>query len=170
MPWPEILIGEGYEGTGSSAAHVNVVLGERTGPIATAWLTALATPTAGHSPFMVVASPGLAVTPPTLFVNTVTYANESHAMVTRGAAQAGVAAGVVDAVRAGTIPLTIADSALLICSVWVDPAATEAHSDAVFVNNRVAVGTALYNAANELPTSAEVLAGADTIWNQFYSP
>lgn len=170
MPWPDLLIGEGYEGTGSSAAHVNVVLGERRGPIASAWVTALATPSVGHSPFMVVARPGLLVAPPTLFVNEATYANDSHAAVTRGAAQAGVAAGVIDSVRAGTIPVAIADSALLICTVWVDPAATEAHSDAVFVNNRAAVGTALYNAANELPTSADVLDAGDAIWNPFYSP
>ncbi len=170
MAWPGILIGEGYEGTGTSAAHVNVVLGERSGPIATAWATALATPSAGHTPFMVVARPGLPVKPFTLFVNKATFANPSHAAVTWGAAQAGVAAGVIEAVRAGSIPASIAESALLICAVWVDPAATEAHQDPVFVNNKAAVISALFNAAHEVPTVADVLADGDDIWNPFYSP
>jgi 5,6,7,8-tetrahydromethanopterin hydro-lyase len=170
MAWPGILIGEGYEGTGTAAAHVNVVLGERTGPVADAWVNSLATPSAGHTPFMVVARPGLPVKPFTLFVNKATFANSSHAAVTWGAAQAGVAAGVIDAVRDGSIPLSVVDAALLLCAVWVDPGATEAHSDAVFSNNRAAVASALHNAAHELPSTADVLAVGDDIWNPFYTP
>ena len=39
-----MLIGESYIGEGAEAAHVNTVLGERTGPVGVAWATALATP------------------------------------------------------------------------------------------------------------------------------
>ena len=39
-----MLIGESYIGEGAEAAHVNTVLGERSGPVGVAWATALATP------------------------------------------------------------------------------------------------------------------------------
>ena len=65
----DLLIGESFVGDGADAAHVNVVLGPRDGPAGAAWATALATPRAGHVPFVAIVRPGLAVQPPTLFVN-----------------------------------------------------------------------------------------------------
>jgi hypothetical protein len=43
-----VLVGEGFVGAGAGAAHVNTVLGDRHGPVGAAWVTALATPRAGH--------------------------------------------------------------------------------------------------------------------------
>jgi 5,6,7,8-tetrahydromethanopterin hydro-lyase len=40
-------IGESFVGEGADAAHINTVLGPRSGPVGTAWATALATPSAG---------------------------------------------------------------------------------------------------------------------------
>ena len=83
----ELLIGESFVGDGADAAHVNVVLGPRDGPAGTAWATALATPRAGHVPFVAVLQPGLAVQPPTLFVNKAAIEPGRHARphVGRGA-------------------------------------------------------------------------------------
>jgi len=63
-------IGESFVGAGAEAAHVNTVLGPREGPTGTAWATALASPSAGHTPFVVVLRPSLPVKSLTLFVNT----------------------------------------------------------------------------------------------------
>ena len=38
-----MFIGESFVGDGVNAAHINVVLGRRDGPVGTAWATALAT-------------------------------------------------------------------------------------------------------------------------------
>lgn len=165
-----MLIGEGFEGSGSSAAHVNVVLGDRNGAVGQAWVTALATPSAGHAPFMVVTRPGMPVKPFTLFVSKATVTDPAHAEVTWGAAQAGVAAGVTDAVRSGALPLPVAEDALLICAVWVDPAATANHADAVFLNNRTATRVALEAAGHHRPSVATVLADDQGVWNPFYRP
>jgi 5,6,7,8-tetrahydromethanopterin hydro-lyase len=130
--------GEAHAGHGAEAAHVNTVFGQRLGPVGTAWATALATPSAGHVPFVVVHSPNLPVAPFTLFVNKAAIANDRHATLTWGAAQAGVAAGVVDALRADLFQLLEHISAYaLIVAVWVDPTAED--EEAVFVNNRNAV-------------------------------
>src|SRR6476660_6972622 len=100
-------VGESFAGSGPNAAHINTVLGAKDGPVGTAWATALATPRLGHAPFVVVVRPNVAVKPFTLFVNKAAIdgeANERHAQLTWGAAQAGIAAGVVAALEKGIVP------------------------------------------------------------------
>ena len=161
-------LGESFVGAGVNAAHVNVILGTRDGPVATAWATALATPTAGHTPFVVVAQPGLPVQPYTLFVNKATIAADAdtHARLTWGAAQAGVASGVIDAVDAEVV--TLPGDLLLIVAVWVNPLADD--DDAVHANNREATYRALANAVEGLPAEEDVLAAKDDVWNAYFKP
>ena len=162
-----MLIGESFTGEGDDAAHVNAVLGDRGGPVGTAWATALATPRAGHAAFVAVLRPGLPVKPLTLFVNKATIADDQHANLTWGAAQAGVAAGVADALREQIVSADDADRLLLIAAVWVSPAARDA--DRVFANNREATREALRAAVGGLPLAAEVTGGGEPA-NPFYLP
>jgi len=159
----EVLIGESFIGDGVDAAHINVVLGPRDGPVGTAWATALATPRAGHVPFVAVVQPGLAVQPPTLFVNKAAIEPGRHADLTWGAAQAGVAAGVADAVAQRIMD---AGKVAELAAVWVNPAAGD--EQAVFENNREATLTALRNAREGAPPVADVLAARDEPWNPFF--
>jgi 5,6,7,8-tetrahydromethanopterin hydro-lyase len=165
-----VQIGEGSEGSGVSVAHVNTILGDRNGPVAGAWASALSTPRDGHAPFVCVARPGMPVKPVTVFVNKAALASEEHAGLTWGAAQAGVAAGIVDSVRDGVIPADQADAAVLITMVWVDPEATAVHQDAIFANNQVATLAALVNGATGRPGAYEMLADSGGFWNPFYKP
>jgi len=162
-----MLIGESYIGEGAEAAHVNVVLGERSGPVGVAWATALATPSAGHTPFVAVVIPGLPVKPMTLFVNKAAIANDEHGNLTWGAAQAGVAGGVADAVSEGIVSEADADQNLIIAAVWVNPAATDAEK--VYTNNRTATREALRAGAAGTPQMAEVLVARHRPFNPFYS-
>jgi 5,6,7,8-tetrahydromethanopterin hydro-lyase len=164
----DVLIGESFIGDGADAAHVNVVLGPRDGPAGTAWATALATPRAGHVPFVAVVQPGLAVQPPTLFVNKAAIEPGRHADLTWGAAQAGVAAGVADAVAEGIIDGGRVADLALIAAVWVNPTAGD--EQAVYENNRRATVTALSNARDGAPPVDEVLAARDEPWNPFFRP
>ena len=164
----ELLIGESFVGDGADAAHVNVVLGLRDGPAGTAWATALATPRAGHVPFVAILQPGLAVQPPTLFVNKAAIEPGRHAGLTWGAAQAGVAAGVADAVAQGLVDAGRVAELALIAAVWVNPAASD--EQAVFANNREATVTALRNARDGAPSVEDVLAARDEPWNPFFRP
>jgi len=162
-----MLIGESFIGEGAEAAHVNTVLGDRAGPVGTAWATALATPGSGHTPFVAVLRPGLPVKPLTLFVNKATVTDAGHSELTWGAAQAGVAAGVADAVSEGIVSTADADRLLLIAAVWVNPAAKDA--DKVYANNRAATKQALRSGAEGLPQIADVLSAADRPTNPFYT-
>lgn len=153
-------------GSGPNAAHTNTVLGNRSGPAGVAWATALATPRAGHVPFMVIAQTGIAVTPPTLFVNKAAIENDQHGRFTWGAAQAGVAAGIGIALRSGVIDPSLTNDLVLIAAVWVNPAA---HSEEeVFENQRQAIVEALTNARAGVPTSAEVMKATENVSNPFF--
>ena len=158
-------LGEAFVGEGANAAHVNTVLGNRDGPVGAAWATALATPSQGHAPFVAVLHPGLPVKPFTLFVNKAAIASERHATMTWGAAQAGVAAGVAEAV-AQEIVFDIDD--VLIAAVWVDPAADDA--DAVFANNQQATIAALAMGQLDQPTATDMEASRTDVWNPFFTP
>jgi 5,6,7,8-tetrahydromethanopterin hydro-lyase len=148
-------IGEGFAGDGPNAAHVNTVLGARESGVGTAWATALASPSAGHTPFVVVLRPNLPVKPVTLFVNKAAIASERHGRLTWGAAQAGVAAGVRDALRGGVVR----DDAVLIAAVWVNPDADD--EEAVFTNNAAATLGALQAGRDNLPTADDVLGAGE---------
>lgn len=162
------LVGEGFTGSGPEAAHVNAVLGDRDGPVGAAFATALATPSAGHAPFLVVAQPGLAVQPPTLFVNKARIAEDDHARLTWGPAQAGIAGGVIDALAEGVLDASDVIGVVLICAVWVDPAARDA--GLVFANNRQATLDALRAGAVGYPPPEDVVTARDAVWNPFFSP
>jgi 5,6,7,8-tetrahydromethanopterin hydro-lyase len=163
-----LQIGESFVGEGAHAAHVNTVLGHRDGPAGAAWATALATPSPGHVPFVAVLRPGLPVKPLTLFVTKASAADDRHATLTWGAAQAGIAAGVADAVADEVVPAAAADTHVLIAAVWVNPAAEDA--EAVYRNNREAVRSALAAGAGGAPALAEVLAARDRPANPFFTP
>ena len=110
----------------------------------------------------------MAVKPPTLFVNKATIASESHARLTWGAAQAGVASGVIDAVATGAIWAASVDDLVLIAAVWVDPDAVD--EEAVYQNNRQATAQALAVGAGRLPTLKELTEVRDTPENPFFQP
>jgi 5,6,7,8-tetrahydromethanopterin hydro-lyase len=160
-------LGESFVGEGVNAAHVNTVLGESGGPVETAWATALATPRAGHVPFVATVTPGTAVRPFTLFVNKATMENDRHAELTWGAAHAGVAVGVMEAVAEGIVAAADAAELLLIAAVWVNPQAEDERL--VFENNKEATLGALRAGKEGRPFVGEALSARHTPSNAYFS-
>jgi 5,6,7,8-tetrahydromethanopterin hydro-lyase len=163
---PATLIGEGFAGSGPNAAHVNTVLGRKGGPVETAWATALATPRQGHIPFVVVLRPNMPVKPATLFVNKADVRDDRHAALTWGAAQAGVAQGVLAAVADGVIAAAEVDDCVLVAAVWVDWMADD--EEEVYANNVAATRDALAAAAEGRPALDDLLAVRDEPQNPFF--
>ncbi|MEU4525631.1 formaldehyde-activating enzyme [Amycolatopsis sp. NPDC024027] len=151
------LIGEAFVGEGANAAHTNIVPGRRDGPVEAAWATAPATPSAGHVPFVTVLRPSVPVQPPTLFVPKAAAGTDLHQRSTWGAAQAGLAQGVADAVEAGTLPV--------IAAIWVDPDVNDL--DEAFANQRLAAFRATRAAGLGTPTIDAARTGPA---NPFYAP
>ena len=81
---------------------------------------------------------GTQVRPTTLVVNKSTLEGETLSKLTWGAAQLGIAQGVLDVVHEGILEAADVPELLLLVAVWVDPAAHEER--AVRTANRRAVG------------------------------
>jgi 5,6,7,8-tetrahydromethanopterin hydro-lyase len=160
------LFGESFVGTGAEAAHTNIVLGRRGSPVEGAWAGSLAAPRQGHVPFVAVLQPGLPVKPLTLFVNKASIEGELHGILTWGAAQAGLAAGIARAVRDGLIPFGDADDLLCIAAVWVNPRAAD--EELVFENQREAAYGAIRAAVERRPSVDEVVAAATDPQNPYF--
>ncbi len=137
-------IGEAWSGLAPNGSHINVVLGRRGSPTAAAIAGALASPRPGHVPFLACIEPGTVVRPITVVVNKSSLGEPSLDRITWGAAQLGIAQGVLDAVADGTLPADDVDSLVLLVAVWVDP---KAHQEAtVKTANRAAMRAALADA------------------------
>ena len=163
-----ILIGEGFEGGGENAAHINLILGGKAvlGP---AFASAAASPGPGHIPFQAVLRPNLPAKPVTLFVAKSVLKDENHETMTWGPAQAGVAAGVTLALLDGVLPKEAEDGWLAIALVWVDPAADDA--EAVYANNRAAAVAACRRALTPgWPSRKDLAEGLLTVSNPFFTP
>ncbi len=160
-----IRIGEAFAGDGAEAAHVNIVIGDRS-ELGPTFALALASPSTGHTPFLTVLRPGLPVKPLTLFVNKATIAGDEHGNLTWGAAQAGVAVGMIDAVAGNGTLADLADDLVAIAAVWVSPQARDA--GAVFANNIVSARDAVAAAVRGGPRAADVLAERDSCHNPFF--
>jgi 5,6,7,8-tetrahydromethanopterin hydro-lyase len=162
-----MLIGEGFAGEGVNNAHVNVVLGRRDGPVGSAWAAGLSNPSIGHAAFVAVARPNIAVVPPTLFVNKAAIRDDRHGTLTWGAAQAGVAKGVGEALAGGLIDRAAVDDLVLIAAVWVNPDADSA--EMVYANNVEATRVA-FRRASEPSDVDEFLDAAGAPFNPFFTP
>ena len=163
-----IAIGEAFEGDGANAAHINLILGPKV-ELGAAYALAAASPGPGHIPFQAVVKPNLPAKPATLFVAKSVLKDERHERMTWGPAQAGVAAGVTEALLKGVLPAEAGDDWVAIALVWVDPAADDA--EAVFVANRVAAFRAAERSLQAGWPSREALAeGLRSISNPFFTP
>ena len=152
-------IGESWSGEVPNGSHINVVLARRGSATAAAAAGALAGPRPGHVPFLACLSPGVLVRPATIVVNKSSIdAGGAIGPITWGAAQLGIAQGVLDAVADGLIdPAEVAEVVLLV-AVWVDPAAHD--ETAVRDANRAAMRGAIADALRP-PSAADVQALVD---------
>lgn len=163
-----MYVGEGFVGHGVNLAHINVVVGPRSGPAGQAFATALATPSAGHAPFVVIAQPGVPAKPFTLFVNKAAVDSEMHANATWGAAQAGIAQAVTECLQNKILPANAEDDWVIVSANWINPKTDDL--DAVFTNNLEAMRTAIIGAMRGLPLRASVLEAGAAVFNPFYKP
>jgi 5,6,7,8-tetrahydromethanopterin hydro-lyase len=151
-------IGEAWSGEVPNGSHINVVLGRRGSPTAAAAAAALANPRPGHVPFLACLGPGVVVRPTTIVVNKSTIESEALGAITWGAAQLGIAQGVLDAVADGVLDAGEAAEVVVLVAVWVDPSAHD--ETAVRSANREAMRAAIADALNP-PAADAVRALAD---------
>jgi 5,6,7,8-tetrahydromethanopterin hydro-lyase len=162
-------IGEGWSGEAPNGAHMNVVVARRGSATYAALVAELAASRPGHLPFLACVRLGEVVRPATLIVNKATFTGEEHQRLTWGAAQLGIAQGVLDAVAEGVLAAADAAELMVLAAVWVDPAASD--ETAVHAANRRAMRAALVDALSP-PTPEDVealVARRDEASNAYYT-
>jgi bifunctional enzyme Fae/Hps len=119
------LIGESLVGEGNEVAHIDLLMGDKDGPVGKAFAAGLSNLSAGHTPLLAVIRPNLPPKPHTLLVPKVTVKNMEDTGKVFGPAQAAVAKAVADSVEEGIIPADKVDDWVIICSVFIHPQAAD---------------------------------------------
>ena len=88
------LIGEALLGEGTELAHIDLLIGNKEGPVGKAFASGLSNLSAGHTPLLAVIRPNLPPKPYTLLVPKVTVKNMEDAGKIFGPAQAAIAKAV----------------------------------------------------------------------------
>ena len=143
------LVGEALIGKEPEIAHIDLIIGDKEGPVATAFASGLTQLSAGHTPLLGVIRPNLPPKPSTLIVPKVTVKNMEQAAQIFGPAQMAVAKAVADAVAEGIIPKERAEELLVIVSVFIHPQAKD--YDAIYRYNYGATKLALERAMAGFP-------------------
>jgi formaldehyde-activating enzyme len=165
----KLRIGEALAGKDAEVAHIDLVIGEKTGLIGEAYVKAKAAPSAGHELLLAILEPNLAVKPDTVIIPTVTIRSMRQASMVYGPAQTAVAKAVADSVADGTIPKAAVDDLIILASVFVHPTAVDRQR--VYINNYKAMRHALRKAIEGRPTLKEILENKDRAKHPFkYSP
>jgi bifunctional enzyme Fae/Hps len=144
------LIGEALVGEGNEVAHIDLLMGDKDGPVGEAFASGMSNLSAGHTPLLAVIRPNLPPKPHTLVVPKVTAKNLEDVGKIFGPAQAAVAKAVADAVEEETIPRDKVDDWVIVCGVFVHPKATDFRK--IYHYNYSAVKLALRRAMSKYPT------------------
>ncbi|MEE9594491.1 MAG: bifunctional 5,6,7,8-tetrahydromethanopterin hydro-lyase/3-hexulose-6-phosphate synthase [Candidatus Hydrothermarchaeales archaeon] len=153
------LVGEALVGDGPEIAHIDLVIGNKTGAVGQAFANSIAQPRMGHTPILAVVRPNLPVKPTTLIVPKVTIRDLEGAERVFGPAQSAVAKAVADAVEEGIIPKDSAEDLAVIVSVFIHPRAKEYQR--IYRYNYGATKLALRRAIKNFPSIDRVLEEKD---------
>ncbi|MBA7545570.1 5,6,7,8-tetrahydromethanopterin hydro-lyase [subsurface metagenome] len=125
MAKTDYFIGEALLGSGSSLAHIDLIIGSKDGPVGISFANALSNPSIGHGGLLACIRPNLITKPVSLVIPKVTVSKMEDANKIFGPAQAAVAKAIADAVEENIIPMNKIDEWLLIVSVFIHPEAKD---------------------------------------------
>jgi 5,6,7,8-tetrahydromethanopterin hydro-lyase len=161
-----MFIGEALEGEGNEIAHIDLLIGSKDGPVGVAFANALANQSHGHSNLLAVVTPNLICKPATVLITKVTIKHMDQAAQMFGPAQKAVGKAVADCVAEGIIPKSEADNLVIVCGVFIHPAAKD--NDKIFEFNHKATKLAIKRAMRNEPKIDEILAQKDTAKHPIY--
>jgi len=161
----DFFLGESLVGDGNEIAHIDLIIGSKSGHAGAAFTNALANNKDGFTTLLAVVAPNLPAKPDTLLFNKVTIKGAGQAVQMFGPAQAAVARAVVDSVEAGVIPKAKADDLCVLVGVFIH---WEAKDDKkIYDFNYQATKEAIQRALANKPSVDEVIAGSKTAKHPF---
>ena len=153
-----LLVGESLVGEGNEVAHVDLLIGSKSGPVGEAFANALVNQKDGFTSLLAVVAPNLPAKPDTIMSNKVTIKGATQAVQMFGPAQAAVARAVVDSVREGVIDAGQADDLCILVGVFIHWEATD--DKKIFDYNYQATKESIARALAGQPSAQEVLDSA----------
>jgi 5,6,7,8-tetrahydromethanopterin hydro-lyase len=159
------FVGESLVGDGNEVAHIDLIIGSKSGASGSAFCNALANNKDGFTTLLAVVAPNLAAKPDTLLFNKVTIKGAKQAVQMFGPAQAAVARAVVDSMESGVIPQSEADNLCVLVGVFIHWEASD--DKKIYDYNYQATKEAIERALEGRPTVADVLSGAKTAKHPF---
>ncbi len=160
-----MFIGEALAGEGNEVAHIDLLIGDKDGPVGYAFASALASQTQGHSNLLAVLTPNLPVKPSTVLITKVTIKGAKQAVQMFGPAQYAVAKAVADSVAEGVIPKDQCEKLCIICGVFIHWEAAD--DKKIFEYNYTATKESIARALKGEPKADEVTAQKDTAKHPF---
>ncbi len=149
------LIGESLVGEGNEVAHIDLMIGDKDGPVGQAFANGMTNLSAGHTPLLAVIRPNLPPKPHTLIVPKVTIKNMADTGKIFGPAQAAVAKAIADSAEEGIIPREHLDDWVIIASVFIHPQATDYRR--IYQYNYGATKMALQRALKNYPSYEKII-------------
>ncbi len=161
----DMRIGESLVGDGNEVAHIDLLIGSKTGPVGQAFAQTLVSPRMGHTALLAVLTPNLQPKPATVIVNKVTIKGGDQAVLMFGPAQAAVAKAVADSVEAGVIPKGLVEDIVIVVGVFIHWDAKDKKK--IYDYNYEATKQAIARAMKNEPSIDEVLAKKNTAKHPF---
>lgn len=162
-----MYIGEALCGEGNEVAHIDLLIGDKDGPVGTAFANALCNQSAGHSNLLAVLTPNLAVKPATVMITKVTIKGAKQAVHMFGPAQYAVAKAVADSVEKGIIPKDQAEKLVIVCGVFIHWQAND--DKKIFQYNYEATMLSIARAMKNEPSADEMVAKKDSAKHPFFA-
>ena len=160
-----MMIGEALVGEGNEVAHIDLLIGDKAGPVGQAFANALAGQKQGHSNLLAVLTPNLVCKPATVLITKVTIKGAKQAVQMFGPAQAAVAKAVTDSVAEGVIPKSEAENLVIVCGVFIH---WEAKDDAkIYQYNYEATKLSIQRAMRNEPKIDEIVSKKDSAKHPF---
>ena len=160
-----MYVGEALVGDGNEVAHIDLLIGDKNGPVGHAFAQALANQKQGHSNLLAVLTPNLVCKPATVLITKVTIKGAPQAVQMFGPAQAAVAKAVADCVAGGVIAKADADNLVCVCGVFIH---WDAKDDTkIYQYNYEATKLSIQRAMKGEPKIDEILAKKDTAKHPF---
>ncbi len=161
-----MYIGEALVGGDSNeVAHIDLLIGDKAGPVGIAFANALADQKQGHSNLLAVLAPNLVCKPATVLITKVTIKGAPQAVQMFGPAQAAVAKAVTDCVAEGIIPKSEADNLVIVCGVFIHWQAKD--DSKIYQYNYEATKLSIARAMKGEPKIDEILSKKDTAKHPF---
>jgi bifunctional enzyme Fae/Hps len=143
------LVGEALIGDGAELAHIDLLMGDKEGPVGAAFANAISQLSQGHTPLLAVVRPNLLTKPVTVVIPKVTLKDMSQVNEMFGPVQAAVAKAVADCVEENTFAGIDIESCVILVSAFVHPDAKDYNR--IYRYNYGATKLALHRALDKFP-------------------